>query len=248
MKRTYTQVEIDQKWPEIWNNWPNKENENASRKAFSFLLKSGDVVYETFELACNIYIEETRCDTYHKKLTTFIHEDVWKDVIDGAEEPEKYYERKRADVDEARLLIKTWNETARSHWAQVYDTEARIPIALKALQNEVFKTSWKLALDKAAKIFQYKPREGDTYSKLRLTLKWFCDTDPIKFTVLRLLEGEYGEPPPDITKKYPPRIEHTEEELKLIQEENAKLFKEVFGHAEKPKGDDPESDTKIQWF
>lgn len=149
---------------------------------------------ETIELACSIYVLEHEGDEFTHKLNNFIMQDVWKDTLEGARDAKEYQAKLQEKHNEAVRLIETWNAERNSWWSEVLDIQERIPLAKTALQNEYFKNHWKKSLDKAKKIFQYRPREGERNSKLIISFSWFANVSPNKHTVLKIDEGEYGGP------------------------------------------------------
>lgn len=228
MPRSWTDKEIGEAFNRIWPTWINKDMPNAALKALGTFLKQGGE-FDTIKLACDIYVEDHRGTDpqYTAQLKNFIYEDLWKDSLEGAKNPEKYLEWQLARRNEAREIVETWNSYAKPHWCKVEDLDSRAQIAKKALQNESFKNNWKKALDKLAKIFQYKPREGTQFSKLIITFQWFCNVSPNKHTVLNIMEGHYGaEPVETATLKRPASPK------KITAEEREELFsdwEEVFG-------------------
>lgn len=239
---SYNAIEIEDCFNRIWQNWSNKTMKSAGLKALSVTLRSGADM-DLIELACQIYATEHAGSEYHHQLNNFLMNDVWKDVVDGVKNVRQYKEKLELERREAYQLVELWNEKCYSHWCKNLDIDSKVPMARKALRDEFFKNNWKKALDKAHKLFQYKAREGTKHSKLILTFRWFCDTTLYKHTVMRLIEGEYGEPETDLAKRYPSKEpELTEEELILIREENKRLLREVFHDKGSSTADEKDAD------
>ena len=240
---SYNAIEIEACFERIWQRWGNKAMRNSGLKALTVTLRSGADM-ELIELACQIYSVGHEGSEYHHQLNNFLMNDVWKDIVEGVKNVRQYKEKLEIERREAIDLIYLWNEKCYPHWCKALDVDAKIPIARKALKDDFFKNNYKKALDKAHKIFQYKAREGTKHFKLILTLRWFCDISIFKHTVMRLMEGEYGEPEADLVKKYARKEpELSEQELILIREENKRLLREVF-HDERPASTD-EKDADI---
>lgn len=180
---------IEQIFDRIWETWPNKDGESSAKKAVNVYFKSG---YSKDDLikSCEAYVlENLNSDAaFTKQLSSFINQDHWRDVLENA--PLDKLKRKH---EEARLIIKEWNNSCRSHWCKVVDEEARVGILMSALNDKSFQSNWKEALKSASSIFRYQHRDGDIRQKIILSLSWFASTSP-KHTVLRIIEGEYGKP------------------------------------------------------
>lgn len=242
---TYTEKEIEQLFAPIWREWLNKNGPSAALKAFGFALKSG-VSIRQIQLACNIYSMEHVAEdpSFTYTLANFLNHDHWKDTVEATRNPEAYYKRLEEKKQEALSVVKAWSETRKSHWTEIVSEELTYPIALIALQNTEFRLNWKKALDKAAKIFQYKKREGEPHAKLTLSFRWFCNVSPTKHTVLKILEGEYGHPVEDVFEKKPPPKELSEEEVEKNRRESIELMKEIgFGKYDKRFNKDSKPDS-----
>lgn len=238
---SYTAKEIEEIFERIWQCWGNKAMRNSGLKALTVTLRSGENA-ELIELACQIYARDHEGSDYQHQLNNFLLNDVWKDMVDGVKNIQQYKHQLETERREALDLIDEWNQTCYAHWCPILERDAKIPMARKALKDEFFKKNYKKGLDKAKKIFQYRAREGHKNFKLILSFRWFCDTSIYKHTVMRLLEGEYGEPESDLVKKYVKHESFTEEELILIKEENKKLLREIFHDERPPEADETNAD------
>lgn len=188
------QIEIDECFDRIWPSWLNKTNPHAAKKALGVKLRMPGVRMDMIELACSIYVEEHRGQEFTHQLNNYLIQDLYVDTLQGTANPEEYKALLERERDLAIACVHDWNHHALPHWSKVLDIEERISIAKKALANDFFKKNWKIALDKATRIFQYKAREGSPYAKLILSFQWFCNVASDKHTVLKILEGGYGEP------------------------------------------------------
>lgn len=186
---------VDLVFDKIWECWNNKTKENAARKALEVTINSGEN-HEDIIRACKIYSLEVEGDELTYQLNNFLLQDHWKDYLEVGDLAK--LEKRRQEAIE---VIEEWNKVCRSHWCKVEDVETRVPLATKALANESFRKNWKKSLDKASKIFQYRFREGDVREKIILSFRWFCNVSPDRHTVLRILEGEYGNPPQEPSEK-----------------------------------------------
>lgn len=241
---TYSSLAVDSAFSDIWEVWLNKDGEKASEKALHVAVKQGADL-QLITAACKIYALENVGQEFTHKLSNFILNDVWRDVVEGHEDIASYQRHLESRRKEAIEVIETWNTKRKDHWCPALDIEARIPVSTKALKDKFFKNNWKKALDKAVEIFKYKPRENDRFKNLILSLTWFCDTSPNKHAVLKILEGQYGFPQRDIAKRYPKRIEISDEEAKRIAEENKKLFQDVFGSKTPPTQSSPDEEEDV---
>lgn len=190
MSKPLGPLAIEQFFDSIWERWPNKEGEHAARKAINVYFKSGGS-RDDLQKACDAYLIDnaTLSAEFHYRLANFINQDHWKDLLES-DSLDGLIKKK----EEASELVAAWNAACKKHWNKVVDIEARMPIAINAINNSAFRKNWKKALDLACKIFNYKRRDDDPRSKIILSFSWFCNVDPTKHTVIKLLEGGFGEP------------------------------------------------------
>ena len=121
------------------------------------------------------------------KLGNFIREDLWKDY---AQKDNKIIEIKK----EAKFLIESWNAACYKHWCKAASIEGRMDMAILALHNKDFRSSWRQALKDLQSVFQYEFRSDDHRSKITLSFPWFSNVSYDKHTVLLIIEGKYGRP------------------------------------------------------
>lgn len=180
----------------LWESWPNKQGENSSLKAFQVAIRSGEN-HELILKAAEIYlIDHSGTDPeYIYKLGNFIREEHWKDYLQSGDKLLKLKQ-------EAEELIKAWNAATKKHWNYVHHPDSRMGAAIKALHDPAFRQDWRVALKKAEEIFRYPKRENDPQSKITLSFGWFTKLGE-KHTVLRLMEGGYGEPEKELYKPKP---------------------------------------------
>ena len=188
------QSEIDLLFESIWSDWPNKEKENAAKKAFTVFIRS-EQPYKDLVKACKTYIMSSSGEEYHYQLNNFILQDHWKDVLESVD-PFKIAEEHKSAI----ALCNSWNEKCRSHWCKILDINSKIPMAKTALRNKFFKDNWEKALDLAHGIFKYSFGENDPRSKIIINFKWFADVSYKRHTVSKIIEGDYGKPQRDIAK------------------------------------------------
>lgn len=189
-------LEFDAAFNKIWSFWPRKDKgENAARKALKVQLNSGES-YEEIYKACRIYSLDHEGDEYVFYLNNFLMLDHWKDCLEHGN-----LEKLESKREEAIHLIESWNKACRPHWCKSIEVEVKIPMAQKALSDKYFQKEWKKALDLASKIFKYPFRDTDSRSKLILSFRWFANVSHDKHTVAKIIEGEYGSPQRDISKK-----------------------------------------------
>lgn len=195
--KQYSPFDIAQTFEKLWETWPRQEGESSGRKAVTHFLKSGNNKQDLLN-ACEAYrLENINADpSFTYTLSNFINKDYWLDVLESSS-----LDRLKKKRDDAIEVIKLWNDTCKDHWIKCIDPEIRVGMVQKALAQKYFRDNWKEALYKASKIFIYKFREGDTREKLKLNLKWFTNVDNNKHTILRLMEGEYGSPIKEMSKK-----------------------------------------------
>lgn len=194
---TYSTLTIELTFEKIWESWLNKQGESSARKSVGNFLRSGNNKDELLK-ACEAYVLESvgSDPKFTYKLSNFVNLDHWRDVLENVS-----LDKLRKKKEESLILINSWNDACHSHWIKNIDAETRIGMVQKSLNNKYFKEHWKEALEKANKVFLYKFREGDPREKLKLTLRWFCNTDNDKHTVLKLMEDEYGKPIKEISSK-----------------------------------------------
>lgn len=212
MARIPTQFEIDVIFEKIWETWPNKDKENASKKALGVLLKSGEVTINEIVDVCRAYVLETEGDEFTYQLNNFINQDHWRDIAESIN-----IEKLEAQRNECLEVIDSWNKACKHHWCKSFDYSDKIPLTKKALFDKLFKSNWKQALEKASKIFAKEFREGDPRKKIILSLRWFLNVSS-KHTVMRLMEGEFGSPDRDISKNIITFKDPTEEERLRVLE------------------------------
>lgn len=181
----------------VWEKWPNKIGEASAKKAIQvFNNCNGDL--KQLEKAADLYLLDnigTDPDFLYR-FGNFIREDYWKDALENVSEV-KLIKMK----SEAEMLMTSWNESCLPHWLPLLDFETRLPTAIKSLNDSFFRKNWKDALSKAIKVFKYKFRDDDPFSKIKLSFRWFSEIGHDKHTVLRILEGHYGEPVKELLEK-----------------------------------------------
>lgn len=184
----YPRLVIESVFDTIWETWLNRDGERAAMKAVEVCLNS-DHKKEDLLKACEIYrLEHINDDPdFTYKLSNFIMQDHWLDVLQ-----EGSLDKLIREKETAERLMHAWNKACRPHWCKC-QPKARLPLAIKALKNKDFRDKWEQALKIAAKIFRYPFRENDHRRKITLSFAWFTSTIYDKHTVLRLVEGEYGE-------------------------------------------------------
>ncbi len=219
----YTPFTIAQVFEEIWENWPNKEGEGSAQKAVTIFLKSDNNKDDLLK-ACEIYrLENLNTDPqFTYKLANFVNMDHWRDSLEGSSLDK--LQKQRLDALE---LITEWNKACKPHWIQVSDIEIPVGMVQKSLAQKYFRDNWRVALDKASKIFQYKPREGDPREKLNLTLRWFTTTKNDRHTVLRIMDGEYGQPIKEVIHKEIPSQPIDYEARQQLAKEMIEMFPDI---------------------
>lgn len=208
----YSSLQLFSMWQDLWELWPNKTDETSSKKAFEVCMAS--FLWEDLKKGCETYLAEktgTEPKFIHK-LGNFIRGDTWRDYLqnDKALEVGK----------EAKKVVEVWNEACRPHWAKCHVGPTRIELATLALQNKDFRDNWKKALAICSNIFQYERSSNDPFSNLVLSLPWFSNVSIDKHTVLKILEGTFGE----ASYKIPPKP--AKEARKVTLEERARLVEE----------------------
>lgn len=223
----------DKTFNAIWEFWLNKEGERAAEKAITIAIdKQGDDPKKIIK-ACEAYrLENIGKDVeYTYKLSNFILQDHWKDVLESTsvEKLQKLY-------DESIAIINCWNQFCRSHWCRVVDAETKAPIVMRALRDKCFADNWHRALIKASSIFKYPFRDGDPRQKIILSLRWFTNVSCDKHTVLKIIEGEYGQEEKEQTRVEQKTIPVDYEARKKAAEEFADLVKSAgFDKPKQPK-------------
>jgi len=187
----YNELEMEMLFKKAWKIYPSKEKELSALKAFKVMLRSGED-WKMFLKAVEIYALDTAGDEYHYNFGNFIREEHWKDIIDGAKNPDEYLRLLKEKEDECLEIIETWNNLRKKHWCAVLSERDKIPIVKKALANEYFRNNWKEALLRAAVIFEFRFRYDDWRCNIIISIRWFCKVEPESHTVLRIMEGEFG--------------------------------------------------------
>lgn len=213
---------ISKTFDEVWENWIRKDGERAAEKAIEHALNSGESRDDIIK-ACEIYrLENAGTDPeFTHKLANFINGDHWRDSLEGAS-----LEKLKKKHDEAVVVINAWNEVCRPHWCKSIDVELKVPMVIKAMNDKSFRLQWRVALNRAYKIFKFKLRDEDSRSKIILSLRWFTNVSHDKHTVLRIMEGEYGHPVKETGPEKPKKtMRQTDEDIARLKRE----YEEVFG-------------------
>lgn len=184
----YSPFVVEQIFESVWEKWINKSGEASAEKAVKVFLKSE--TKETLLHVCEAYRLEHLGDDpqYTHKLSNFLNQDIWLDIQESIS-----LERLQEKYNQALEIVTEWNKVCNKHWIAVDDIETKIPLGTKALSNVAFKQNWRKALDKANRIFKYPFRDGDPRQKLILSFRWFTNIVPEKHTVMKIMEGEYGQ-------------------------------------------------------
>ena len=100
-------------------------------------------------------------------------------------------------ANESVKLIESWNKCneACDNFYPCLAIDDRLHLVKKAMKNKFFKANWHDALVKLYKLMKEEFQSDDPRSFIRATVQWFCVTSPEKFSVAKILEGEYGQPP-----------------------------------------------------
>lgn len=181
----------------VWEKWPNKIGEASAKKAIQvFNNCNGDL--KLLEKATDLYLLDNigTDPEFLYRFGNFIREDYWKDTLENVSEVK--LNKMKA---EAEMLMTSWNESCCNHWLPLIDFDTRLPTAIKALHDPCFRKGWEDALSKAIKVFKFKFRDDDPFSKIKLSFRWFTEIHHDKHTVLRILEGHYGEPVKELAEK-----------------------------------------------
>jgi len=238
----YSEFQITTLFDQLWERWPNKVAEASAKKAFTVALRS-DIKAQDIIKAADLYLLDNigTDPDYVYRLGNFIREDHWKDALENVSEV-----KLRKAKAEAEMLIQSWNESCCKHWCPIADMEARLPTAMKALNDKSFHKHWKEALKKATLIFKYEFREDNPFSKIKLSFRWFTDTHHDKHTVLRIVEGHYGEAvkeaaekPVVFFEKDPVRMKEAAEEIRLFRLGNFEQSSEQIREESIRKGVEP---------
>jgi len=94
-------------------------------------------------------------------------------------------------------VIESWNKCNQicDKFYPCLAADDRKHLVKKAFKNNFFKNNWHEALVKLYKLMKQDFTHDDPRSFIKATVQWFCVTSPEKFSVAKILEGEYGEPP-----------------------------------------------------
>jgi hypothetical protein len=225
-----TPIQFDFFFNKIWEKWKNQTYESSARKAVEVFIKSG---YRKEDLiqACETYTLETEGEDvrFTKRLSNFINDETWKDVLENAN-PEKLKEERK----QALHVLKEWNKMARKHWAKIREPETYVSVAGNALKDPAFAKHWQVALKRASQIFKYEMRDSDPRSKILITIRWFCTVTPVKHTVLRLVEGEFGRPVQDEVRVIPKTDPIDYEKRQALAEELKQMFPDINFNKKEP--------------
>lgn len=211
---------VETTYDDLFEGWPKQEAEESGRKAFRVAINAGEDI-EQIKKACEIYLLDNigTDPTYIHRLGNFIREDHWKDYLHN----DKLLKRK----EEALVVIRTWNETCKRHWVKLSQEEYALVFAIKALADKAFRDNWSKALIKAEAIFRYPLREGDLKRNIILSFRWFCNISPEKHTVLKIIDGEYGQPIKEGSTKVKPSQQIDYEARNQLAEEMKEMFPAV---------------------
>lgn len=212
---SYTDAEVFCLFEDLWEIYQkiNPDKPSAGKKAFSVALKMGANHKDIFN-ATKVYALESQSDDpqYRYQLVNFINADHWKDIIEVHKDVEGYLRSLEKKQQDARNLIVEWNNACRSSACKVLDIETKVPLAIKALENEVFKKNWPLALKRLRSILIRTPAQHEPLSKIAITFRWFCKMGA-KMTVMEIIEGQYGFPHEE------PKLKDTPKERDLTEDE-----------------------------
>lgn len=223
--KKYSSFEIDMVLDRLLEKWPNKTGEASARKAFDVAVKSGEDPFQ-IEKSADLYLMDNigTDPDYIYRLGNFIREDHWKDTLELVSEDKMKRVKKNAFE-----LIRLWNKACAPHWCIVAEPEARLASAVKALNDKAFNKHWRESLTKASKLFKYTFRDDNPFSKITLSFKWFTDISHDKHTVLRLVEGHYGNPTNEVAEKTVIFVKPDIEKMRQLAEEMEEFRSQAFG-------------------
>lgn len=235
--------EIYAAFDEIWEFWKNKEpGERSARQAFLVAARKYEKDYslEVLKKAARLYYLKNQRQEFTQQLNNFFMKEEFVDALDADPDSDKRLKELEDRQKEAKLIATRWNLRRRLWWAEITEIDSKLPMISKALEDPFFRDNWKKALDKVVGIFKHKPREREKHAQLVISISWFCDLH--KQTVVKILDGEYGQPQKDYRPQYSRSENLSEDELKKRQETSTALLNEVFGkdwHPGRSQSDGP---------
>ena len=208
----------------IWGFWPNKDNRANSMTGFKFIateekLDSGSLIH-----CAKAYLYETDPEFCHQ-LGNWMREGHYQAYYLAMTKQERDELAKKYDesFESALKLIENWNISASmcSKIHPVLAVEERFLMARKAMRNQFFYENNTKALRQLLTLMQEDWGQDDPRNFIKPTLQWFCQTQYDKFSVAKILEGEYGKP-----RKKSKRIEQStpDEESDFESEKDALQF------------------------
>lgn len=179
---------------ELWELWPKKDKEPSARKALTVLTQSQNIDAKRLLVAAKIYVGELKEPRFCHELGNWLREDYWKDIYVEFADAEEYLAQLEEKREACEKVINHWNLFATDcGWCKVLSREEKIPTVDFALSNPAFSEHWLNALVKAKEVFGQAFPETDWRAKIRPSISWFCRVDYDNHTVLKLIEGEYGD-------------------------------------------------------
>ena len=213
-----TPLKAIEAFQEIWEFWPNQDDKAGSMTGLKYIATSQKLIKDKLVLAAMAYVSEVDVEYCHRLgnwmrdnhyLNQYSLDDAdLKSIIKEATERTK----------QAETLIDNWNKChdACDKFLPCLAIGDRLILVKKAMKNQFFRDNWCDALKKFYKLMSASFPDDDSRNYIKPTIQWFCTTSADKFSVARILEGEYGEPPR--RKKPKPKPETHESEFSNPQD------------------------------
>jgi hypothetical protein len=203
----------------IWKFWPNQDGRANSMTGFKFVATEEKLRSDRLINCAKAYLYETDPEFCHQ-LGNWMRDGHYQAYYIAMSDAELAELANKFDssLSSATELIKNWNLAANmcGKIHPVLAIEDRIMIAKKAMRNQFFFENNTKALRQILMLMQEDWSQDDPRSFIKPTLQWFCQTQYDKFTIAKILEGEYGKP----RKRYK-KIEQQEAETKSDFESEA---------------------------
>lgn len=185
----------------IWSFWPNKDGRANSMTGFKFIATEGNLNGDLLINCAKAYLYETDPEFCHQ-LGNWMRDGHYQAYCLAMSKQELDDLSKKYDdsLASAIKLIENWNLSAGlcSKFNPVIAIEDRLVMAKKAMRNKFFYENNTKALRLLFLLMQEDFSHDDPRTYIKPTLQWFCQTQYDKFSVAKIIEGDYGKP----SKKY----------------------------------------------
>lgn len=164
---------------------------------FKYIATTESIDRDKILLSAKCYLAEVDVEYCHR-LGNWIrdgHYLGWYSL--SVDELGKQFARLSAINLQCHDLVSKWSKCheACSKFYPCLAVTERAILARKAMRSSFFTENWEEGLKKLYMLMSGDFSEDDPRSYIKCTLQWFCNISPDKYTLAKILEGEYGSPP-----------------------------------------------------